>query len=69
MGAGGVGSSGETRAGWRSWGLGTFFFFLPWDGSAYTEAWRCWRGRGGGWVCVAEAGSVDWTGSREMRLV
>lgn len=27
MGAGGVGSSGETRAGWRSWGLGTFFFF------------------------------------------
>lgn len=30
MGAGGVGSSGETRAGRRSWGLGTFF--LPWNG-------------------------------------
>lgn len=26
--------------------------------AADREAWRYWRGWGGGWVCVAEAGSV-----------
>lgn len=37
MGAGGVGSSGETRAGWRSWGLGTFFFFFCHGTEALTQ--------------------------------